>query len=98
MPEELQFLWRQAATVTPLSGSDLQVGERGPDSTDDSEKERECEMVEMAEREERHELSPKEVGKGVWFGNICRDILSRERTGKCQKMNNFLCLCVNTGP
>ncbi|XP_042280189.1 meiotic recombination protein REC8 homolog isoform X1 [Thunnus maccoyii] len=63
LPEEVQFLWRQAATVTPLSGLDLQVGERGPESTD-SEKEREREMVEMAEmaeREERHELSPKEV-------------------------------------
>ena len=83
LPEEVQFLWRQAATVAPLSGLDLQVGERGPESTD-SEKEREREMVEMAEmaeREERHELSPKEVGKGVWFGNICGDILYQGKTG-----------------
>ncbi|XP_027132783.1 meiotic recombination protein REC8 homolog isoform X2 [Larimichthys crocea] len=65
LPEEVQFLWRQAATVTPVSGSDLQVGERGPESTD-SEKEREREMVEAAERElERLEFSPKEVPRDV---------------------------------
>ncbi len=47
--------------MMPLSGSDLQVGERGPESTD-SEREREREMIEVAEREEeRFELSPKEV-------------------------------------
>lgn len=50
MPEEVQFLWRQSATITPLSGSDLQVGERGPESTD-SEREREREMMEVSERE-----------------------------------------------
>lgn len=50
MPEEIQFLWRQSATITPLSGSDLQVGERGPESTD-SEREREREMIEVPERE-----------------------------------------------
>ncbi|XP_030014269.1 meiotic recombination protein REC8 homolog [Sphaeramia orbicularis] len=70
LPEELLFLWRQAATITPLSGSDLQVGERGPESTD-SEKEREREMLEMAEmalrekeqeeEEEVQELSHKEI-------------------------------------
>lgn len=70
MPEEAQFLWRRAATITAVSGSDLQVGERGPESTD-SEKEREREMVGAAEREEqeqeeeRLELSPREVWKGV---------------------------------
>lgn len=51
--------------MTPVSGSDLRVGERGPESTD-SEKEREREMVEAAERElERLEFSPKEVWKHV---------------------------------
>ncbi|KAM9353476.1 meiotic recombination protein REC8 homolog [Symphorus nematophorus] len=78
LPDEVQFLWRRAATVTPLSGSDLQVGERGPESTD-SEKEREREMVEAAEtaereqerleatekEQERLELSPKEVPRDV---------------------------------
>lgn len=64
MPEEVLFLWRRAATITPVSGSDLLVGERGPESTD-SEKEREREMIEAAEEaereQERQELSPKEV-------------------------------------
>lgn len=64
LPEEVQSLWRQAATITPIPGTDLQVGERGPESTD-SEKEREREMIEAAEaaerEEERPELSPKEV-------------------------------------
>ncbi|XP_050932355.1 meiotic recombination protein REC8 homolog [Lates calcarifer] len=65
LPEEVLFLWRQAATITPVPGSDLQVGERGPESTD-SEKEREREMAEAAEREEeRLELSPKEVPKDL---------------------------------
>ncbi|XP_044063891.1 meiotic recombination protein REC8 homolog isoform X2 [Siniperca chuatsi] len=71
LPEDVQFLWRRAATVTPLSGSDLQVGQRGPESTD-SEKEREREMVEMVEaaeaserEEERLELSPKEVPRDL---------------------------------
>ncbi|KAG8010027.1 Meiotic recombination protein REC8-like protein [Nibea albiflora] len=65
LPEEVQFLWRRAAIVTPVSGSDLQVGERGPESTD-SEKEREREMAEAAERElERLELSPKEVPRDL---------------------------------
>ncbi|XP_075322619.1 meiotic recombination protein REC8 homolog [Odontesthes bonariensis] len=55
LPDEVLFLWRRAATITPLSGPDLLVGERGPDSTDS---EREL----MAEREEqRLELSPEEV-------------------------------------
>lgn len=57
LPEAVQFLWRQAATITPIPGSDLQVGDRGPESSDSQE---------AAEREEeRLELSPKEVGKGV---------------------------------
>ncbi|XP_071394649.1 meiotic recombination protein REC8 homolog [Centroberyx affinis] len=60
LPEELQLLWRRAATITPLSGSDLQVGERGPDSTD-SDRERERERARTAQIEqERHELSSKE--------------------------------------
>ncbi|KAJ4930496.1 hypothetical protein JOQ06_024807 [Pogonophryne albipinna] len=54
LPEELLLLWKQAATITPLSGSDLQVGERGLESTD-SEKEREHAMVEAAEGVEARE-------------------------------------------
>ncbi|XP_068179760.1 meiotic recombination protein REC8 homolog [Antennarius striatus] len=65
LPEEVESLWRRAATVTPVSGSDLQVGERGPESTD-SEKEREREMSEEAEKEEeRRELVPEEVPRDV---------------------------------
>ncbi|KAK2844645.1 hypothetical protein Q5P01_011304 [Channa striata] len=70
LPEEVQFLWRQSATVTPLSGSDLQVGERGPESTD-SEKEREREMLEALERkEERPQVSPMEVPREVTESEI----------------------------
>ncbi|XP_047189691.1 meiotic recombination protein REC8 homolog [Scophthalmus maximus] len=65
LPEVVEFLWKQAANITPVSGSDLQVGERGPESTD-SEKEREREMVEPAEREEeRLELGPREVQRDL---------------------------------
>lgn len=53
------FLWGRAATITPVSGSDLQVGERGPESTD-SEKEREREMVEAAEVAEAAEAAARE--------------------------------------
>uniref|UniRef100_UPI003AAFEB5E meiotic recombination protein REC8 homolog n=1 Tax=Centroberyx gerrardi TaxID=166262 RepID=UPI003AAFEB5E len=61
LPEELQLLWRPAATITPLPGSDLQAGERGPDSTD-SDRERERERARTAQSEqERHELSSEEV-------------------------------------
>lgn len=61
LPEEVLFLWRQAAIVTPVSGSNLQITEREAESTE-SEREREGEMVEAAEREEeRLELSSKEV-------------------------------------
>lgn len=64
VPEELLLLWRQAATITPLAGSDLQAMERGTESSE-SEREREremAEMLEMAEREEqeRREESSKE--------------------------------------
>ncbi|XP_076594082.1 meiotic recombination protein REC8 homolog [Chaetodon auriga] len=54
LPEEVLRLWRRAATVTPLSGSELQVGERGPESTD-SEREREA-MEAATTEEERLEL------------------------------------------
>ncbi|KAM6910444.1 uncharacterized protein FYW49_012374, partial [Xenentodon cancila] len=61
LPREVEILWRKAATIVQISGSDLQVGERGPESTD-SEREREREGVEVAEREEqRLESSPTEV-------------------------------------
>ncbi|XP_035019221.2 meiotic recombination protein REC8 homolog [Hippoglossus stenolepis] len=65
LPEEVLSLWQQAANITPISGSDLQVGERGPESTD-SERERDREMVEVSEREEeRLELSPREVQRDL---------------------------------
>ncbi|XP_055019871.1 meiotic recombination protein REC8 homolog [Boleophthalmus pectinirostris] len=62
--EELQLLWRRAAVITPVPGSDLQTGERGTESTD-SEKdregaEREGEGGEMMEAE-RQEESSKEI-------------------------------------
>lgn len=62
LPEAVRFLWKQAATVTPLLGSDLQIGERESESTD-SDKERRGREVEGAQREEeeRVELSSKEV-------------------------------------
>ncbi|XP_030605149.1 meiotic recombination protein REC8 homolog [Archocentrus centrarchus] len=60
LPEEVQFLWRQSATITPLSGSDLQAGERGPESTD-SEKEGEREMMEAHEREVPREMAETEM-------------------------------------
>lgn len=72
----MAFLWRRAATIRPLSDSDLQVGERGPESTD-SEKEREREMMEadkvaevaeVAEAAERDEEElPEEVWKDVYL-------------------------------
>ncbi|XP_062254984.1 meiotic recombination protein REC8 homolog [Platichthys flesus] len=65
LPEEVLSLWQQAANITPISGSDLQGGERGPESTD-SEKERDREMVEVSEREEeRLEHSPREVQRDL---------------------------------
>ncbi|XP_063734979.1 meiotic recombination protein REC8 homolog [Eleginops maclovinus] len=70
LPEELLLLWKQAATITPLLGSDLQVGETRPDSTD-SEREREREMAEAAAaaaaavEEGGAALSPKEVPREV---------------------------------
>uniref|UniRef100_A0A096LZ74 Rad21/Rec8-like protein N-terminal domain-containing protein n=1 Tax=Poecilia formosa TaxID=48698 RepID=A0A096LZ74_POEFO len=51
LPEEILSLWRRAAVITPLSGPDLQVGDRGPESTD-SEREREREAMQEAAAEE----------------------------------------------
>ncbi|XP_041650161.1 meiotic recombination protein REC8 homolog [Cheilinus undulatus] len=63
--DEMQSLWKQAATITPLSGSDLQVGQRGSESTD-SEMERQQAMLEEMEIEdEKPEFSPKEVPRDV---------------------------------
>lgn len=74
LPEEIQFLWRQAASVTPLSGSDLQIIMEGDSESTDSERQREREAVEAAEREEeRPEVSSKEV----WTRCVCVT-LSRE--------------------
>lgn len=58
LPEEVQFLWRQAATVASVSGSNLQIREREP-SSESAESEREREAAER--EEERRELSSKEV-------------------------------------
>lgn len=98
LPDEVRFLWRRAATVKPVSGSDLQVGERGPESTD-SEKEREREMVEAAEREEeRLGLSAKEVWKGVyclfvwlWWGHLWSLFVQGEMS---QDETLIVCVCV----
>ncbi|XP_020565898.1 meiotic recombination protein REC8 homolog isoform X2 [Oryzias latipes] len=60
LPREVELPWRRAAVTTPLSGSDLQVGERGPESTD-SEREREPEPMQVEDREERLEVSPREI-------------------------------------
>ncbi|XP_045900242.1 meiotic recombination protein REC8 homolog isoform X1 [Micropterus dolomieu] len=65
LPKDVQFLWRRAATITAISGPDLQFGQRGTESSD-SEKERQREMIEATEREEaRRELSPKEVPRDL---------------------------------
>ncbi|KAF1387989.1 hypothetical protein PFLUV_G00085620 [Perca fluviatilis] len=69
LPEEVLFLWRRAATIRPLSGLDQQVGQRGPESTD-SEKEREREMAEAAEREE---------GKLELLTEVPRDVAESEK-------------------
>ncbi|KAF3839701.1 hypothetical protein F7725_018418 [Dissostichus mawsoni] len=80
LPEELLLLWKQAATITPLSGSDLQVGERGPESTDSEEKQKH-EMVEAAEEAEAWEgkdggdtLSHSEVWKNVYLPAVPRSL------------------------
>ena len=84
----MRFLWKQAATITPVSGSDLQFGRRGTDSTD-SEKEREREMVEAAgKEEERPEPSPKEVWKSACFVAVVWI------SGKCPNINNCVCVSV----
>ncbi|XP_059196109.1 meiotic recombination protein REC8 homolog [Centropristis striata] len=76
LPEEVEFLWRQAATIQPLLDSDLPVGERGPESTD-SEREREREMAEAAEAaeaDEAHELPEiPEISRDV-AGSVMFDI------------------------
>ncbi|XP_060905406.1 meiotic recombination protein REC8 homolog [Labrus mixtus] len=64
LPEQVLFLWRQAANIRPVSGPGLQVGEQGPESTD-SERERQREMEEADQIEEILELSPKEVPRDV---------------------------------
>ncbi|XP_055359141.1 meiotic recombination protein REC8 homolog isoform X2 [Betta splendens] len=63
---QVQFLWRQAATITPRPGVDLRVGERGPESTE-SEEDKEQEMVEAGEerQEQKLELSPQEVPRDL---------------------------------
>ncbi|KAK5922219.1 hypothetical protein CgunFtcFv8_019503 [Champsocephalus gunnari] len=79
LPEELLLLWKQAATITPLSGSDLQVGERGPESTD-SEKEREHAMVEAAEEVEARE--GKDGGAALSpYSEFRRDVVDLEMNG-----------------
>ncbi|KAK0139118.1 Meiotic recombination protein REC8 [Merluccius polli] len=63
LPEAIQLLWRQAATITPLSGLDLQVGERGVESTD-SERDREAQR-----EQDQQELQSVEVEcLWLWWG------------------------------
>lgn len=64
LPEEILSLWRRAAVITPLSGPDLQVGDRGPESTD-SEREREREAMQEAAAEEQR---ADEISTEVWPG------------------------------
>nr|XP_046256688.1 dual specificity protein kinase CLK2b isoform X2 [Scatophagus argus] len=64
--DEVLSLWRQAAAVTPLPGLDLQVGERGPESTE-SEKESEREMIEEAAREEERFEVPRDLAESEMF-------------------------------
>ncbi|KAM3613698.1 uncharacterized protein V6R79_003743 [Siganus canaliculatus] len=72
LPAEVEFLWRRAATVKPISGSDLIVGERGPESSE-SELERQARDVaeaiageeEEEEEEERAKLSPSKMSGDV---------------------------------
>lgn len=95
LPDEIQHLWRKAATIAPIPGSDLQVGERGPESTD-SEKETEREMMEVPEREEqRLEPSPEEVRQNFLLLVLCR--WGRWTVGQDYSVM-LMCLCLNTGP
>ncbi|XP_061573917.1 meiotic recombination protein REC8 homolog [Cololabis saira] len=60
LPREIELLWRKAATIVQISGSNLQVGERDPESMD-SERDGEA-----AETEEHTlELSSKEIERGT---------------------------------
>lgn len=88
--------------MTPLSGSDLQVGERGAESTD-SEKEREmvepaeaaeaAEATEAAERElERLEFSSKEVWQRFVYVDVCEVVLLLGEISQNEK--NYECVCV----
>ncbi|KAM4600937.1 meiotic recombination protein REC8 homolog [Polymixia lowei] len=60
LPEEPLLLWRRAASITALSGSDLQVGEGGPGSTD-SERERERKREEAQKEQESQNLSTRKL-------------------------------------
>ncbi|XP_014903750.1 meiotic recombination protein REC8 homolog [Poecilia latipinna] len=72
LPEEILSLWRRAAVITPLSGPDLQVGDRGPESTD-SEREREREaMQEAAAEEQRANEVSTEVQRGMEESEMMR--------------------------
>uniref|UniRef100_A0A3B5QIF4 REC8 meiotic recombination protein n=1 Tax=Xiphophorus maculatus TaxID=8083 RepID=A0A3B5QIF4_XIPMA len=72
LPEEILSLWRRAAVITPLSGPDLQVGDRGPESTD-SEREREREaMQEAAAEEQRADEISTEVQRGMEESEMMR--------------------------
>lgn len=94
LPEEIQFLWRQAATIKPVSGSDLQIMEGDSESTD-SERQREREALEAAEREEdRPEVSSKEV----WMHSGVSVSLTAAAPFLRHQLKNQLCLCTMAGP
>ncbi|XP_054903513.1 meiotic recombination protein REC8 homolog [Poeciliopsis prolifica] len=72
LPEEILSLWRRAAVITALSGPDLQVGDRGPESTD-SERGREGEgMQEAAAEDQRDGEISIEVQKGMEESELMR--------------------------
>ncbi|CAG6015331.1 unnamed protein product [Menidia menidia] len=76
LPEEIRFLWRQAATITPLFGSDLLAGERGPESSD-SEREQER-MEEVAEIEEQRVDVQREMMEPEMFDTSAQGTLPLE--------------------
>ena len=99
LPEDVEFLWRQAAIVTPVSGSDLQIGERELSSeSTDSRKESDVEIGVSAERlAEALEFSSKEVCNTFFL--ICV-LLARTTVGpvlcreQCQEGKLTVCVCM----
>ncbi|KAJ3597516.1 hypothetical protein NHX12_001039 [Muraenolepis orangiensis] len=69
LPEAIQSLWRRAAVITSLSGSDLQVGERGTEQSSGSEGDREAlreqhpQELQALEEDQRGAESDSERGR-----------------------------------